>query len=129
MDVSGGRDREGNNVQAWRKNNSAAQKWTIVYQDKAGRSKSRGMNKRVGLEINRPFYIQSRMPMKRVVEAWGANWLVIRDYVKDKRGQQFFFDEKSKTIKSQQWQDRSIDIHSNGRNYHLKVSGTNSRWW
>jgi hypothetical protein len=87
------------------------------------------VNKRFGFEINRPFYLQSKMPMKRVVECWGANNIILSDYVKDKRGQQFWFDEKSKTIKSQQWQDRSLTIQSNGNSYNLYMTTTNSRWW
>jgi len=110
MDVRGGRDSEGTNVQAWKKNGSKAQKWTIIYQDKAGRRKSRGVNKHFGFEINRPFYIRSRMPMQRVVECWGANNIILSDYKEGSRGQQFWFDEKTKTIVSQQWQDRSLNI-------------------
>ena len=48
--------------------------------------------------------------MKRVVECWGASNIILSNYVKGKQGQQFWFDEKSKTIKSQQWKDRSMTI-------------------
>lgn len=48
LDVSGGRDVEGNKVQVWKKNGSKAQKWTVLYEDKKGRRKSRGMNEDFG---------------------------------------------------------------------------------
>lgn len=110
MDVRGGKDSEATNVQAWKKNGSKAQKWTIIYQDKADRRKSKGVNKHFGFEINRPFYIRSRMPMQRVVECRGANNVILSDYKEGSRGQQFWFDEKTKTIVSQQWKDRSLNI-------------------
>jgi hypothetical protein len=129
VDVQGGRDEEGRAVQVYKKNGSAAQKWTIIYEDKKGRTKTRGMNEKANIEINRPFYLRSRMPMQRVVECWGANNIILSDFIKDRRGQQFFFDEKSKTIKSQQWQDRSINIQGNGRSGNVNMQGTTSRWW
>jgi hypothetical protein len=69
------------------------------------------------------------MPMRRVVECISANNLVIRRYVKGRTAQQFFFDMRSKTIKSQQWKNRSMDITSNGRSSNLRMTTTNSRWW
>lgn len=48
MDVQGGKDSEATNVQVWKKNGSKAQKWTIIYQDKADKRKSKGLNKDFG---------------------------------------------------------------------------------
>jgi hypothetical protein len=69
------------------------------------------------------------MPMKRVVELVGGHNLAIKRYVKGRTAQQFFFDQTSKTVKSQQYKDRSIDIQSNGKNRNLRMTTTNSRWW
>jgi len=33
MDVSGGRDKEGQNVIVWKKHNGKNQKWNIIYKD------------------------------------------------------------------------------------------------
>jgi len=130
LDVSGGRDEEARNVQAWKKNGSSAQKWSIIYaDDEKPKVRTKGTNKMFGFDINRPFYLRSKMPMQRVVECWGANNIILPDYVKGRRGQQFFFDEKSKTIKSQQWQDRSLNIQGNGRSFNVNMQGTTSRWW
>jgi len=67
--------------------------------------------------------------MKRIVECNGGNNIRLADYVKGRRNQQFFYDEKSKTIKSQQWQDRSLSIQGNGRSFNLRAERTTSRWW
>jgi hypothetical protein len=67
--------------------------------------------------------------MQRVVECWGGGNIVLRAYNKARKGQQFYFDQVSKTIKSAQWRDRSLNIEGNGRAYNLYMRGTNSRWW
>lgn len=132
MDVQGGRDREMNNVQIWKKNGSKAQKWTIIYQDKADRRKSKGLNKHFGFEINRPFYIRSRMPMQRMVTSNGNN-IYLSDYKEGNTAQQFYFDEKSKTLRSQKYKIRStnkaLNIGNHGRGYNLDMSSPTSRWW
>jgi hypothetical protein len=70
------------------------------------------------------------MPFHRVVECVGANNLRINRYKKGKTQQQFFFDEKSKTIRSQTWKNYAMEIQSNGRNQNLRMtSGITSRWW
>jgi len=81
LDVQGGKDAEGTNVQSWKKNGSKAQKWTIIYADKKDEIRSKGTNKKFGFDINRPFYLQSRMAMKRVVECWGASNIILSDYI------------------------------------------------
>jgi hypothetical protein len=40
LDVSGGRDEEGRNVQVYKKNGTPAQKWKLVYADKAEKFKT-----------------------------------------------------------------------------------------
>jgi hypothetical protein len=80
--------------------------------------------------INRPFYLVSRLPFKRVAECVGANNVVLKRWVKNRLGQQFFFDGKSKTIRSQQWKNYAMEIQSNGGSSNVRfTSGVNSRWW
>jgi hypothetical protein len=82
------------------------------------------------MHINRPFYLVSRLPMKRVAECVGANNIVLKRWVKGRAAQQFFFDQTSKTIRSQQWKNYAMEIQSNGRSKNLRMtSGINSRWW
>jgi len=81
LDVTGGKDVEGQAVIVWNKHNGANQRWKIIYTDKADKPVAKGMNKDFGFEVNRPFYIVSRMPMNRVIEWPGSGNVLIRQYV------------------------------------------------
>jgi hypothetical protein len=68
--------------------------------------------------------------MKRVAECHGANNIWLRRWRKGDTGQQFFFDEVSKTIRSQKWKNYAMEIQSNGGSKNLRMtSSINSRWW
>jgi len=69
------------------------------------------------------------MWMNRVVECVGASNLVLKTMRKNNRGQQFFLDDKTQTIVSNQWKDRSITIQSQGRSNNLYMTTTNARWF
>jgi len=125
LDVQGGKDEEGNNVQAYKPNGSPAQKWKLLYADKAKPVQMKGLNKKFGLHVNRPFFIVSKMWMNRVAECVGASNIVLKTLVRTNKGQQFYFDGGTKTIKSNQWKDRSITL--SGKN--LYMTGTNARWF
>jgi hypothetical protein len=87
------------------------------------------MNKDFGFEMNRPFYIRSRMPMGRVIEWAGSGHIHIRSYRAGQKSQQFYFDGITKTVKSNNWKSHSINIVSDGKSNHVTMSGTNSRWF
>jgi hypothetical protein len=59
--------------------------------------------------INRPFYLVSRLPMKRVAEVKNYRFLLKR-YTKGRMTQQFYFDGKSKTIRLQQWKNYCVEM-------------------
>jgi len=89
-----------------------------------------GLNKEFGFHIGRPFILVSRLPMKRVAECVGASNIQLKRYVKGRAAQTFFFDGKSKTIRSNHWKNYAMEIQSSGNSNNLKVtSGINSRWW
>jgi hypothetical protein len=67
--------------------------------------------------------------MKRVAEAIGANNIALKTLVRNRLGQQFFYDCKSKTIKSNQWKNYSLNIYNNGMSNNLQLLTTNSRWF
>jgi hypothetical protein len=114
----------------WKRHGKANQKWKVVYLDQAKSAETKGLNEEFGFHINRPFYIRSRLPMQRVVECHGANNLWLKRWRKNVTGQQFFFDEVSKTIRSQHWKNYAMEIQSNGRSSNLRMtSGITSRWW
>jgi len=129
LDVSGGKDNEGQNVIVWKRHNGANQRWKIVYLDKAEAVASKGLNSDFGFHIERPFYIVSKMPMKRVAEVVGGRNIVLKSLVRGRNTQQFYFDNSSKTIKSQQYKDRSFDIQNAGRSNNLQMWKTNARWF
>jgi hypothetical protein len=129
LDVTGGKDVEGQAVIVHSSHNGANQRWKVLYTDKAVVATS-GVSKTSGFRINVPFFLVSRLPMKRVAECIGANNMVLRRYVKGRNAQKFFFNEKDKTIRSQQWKNYGLEIQSNGRSNNLRfTSGINSRWW
>jgi hypothetical protein len=101
LEVTGNKDVEGQKVLVAKRQDAANQRWKIVYLDKADKEQTKGLNKEYGMHIDRPFYLVSRLPMRRVVENVGANNVVLKRYVKGRSAQQFFFDQTSKTIRSQ----------------------------
>jgi hypothetical protein len=129
LDVTGGRDDEGQNVQVYHRHNKINQRWRIVYMDKAGKRPTKGRDTKFGFSINRPFYIRSRLPMKRVAELVGSNVVLRRWNNGRKRQQTFNFDGISKTVRSQYQKTYSLEIPNQGRNNQLRMTTTNSRWW
>jgi len=72
----------------WKKHGGANQRWSVLYLDKAPKTKTEGFNKEFGFYINRPFYIRSRLPMKRLVEMHGNNNMWIRRWENGRKAQQ-----------------------------------------
>jgi len=129
LDVRGGKDEEATPVQMWGNNGSKAQIWNVVYIDTADKDRTKGFNKDFGFHINRPFYLRSRMPMKRVAECHGANNVWLKRWRKNTTAQQWYFDEVSKTLKNNYWKSHSLDIQGNGTSNNVRCTTTNSRWW
>jgi hypothetical protein len=48
--------------------------------------------------------------MKRIAECVGANNVVLKRWRNNAKGQQWYFDNVSKTIKNNQWKSHSLDI-------------------
>lgn len=118
LDVQGGKDKEGQDVFVWKKHNGLNQRWKILYLDEKQEEPTKGLDEDSGLYRNRPFYIVSRLPAKRAITVH-SNRLVIRKMKRDDQSQLFFFDHLTRTIKSQQFKAKSIDIQSSGRGRNL----------
>jgi len=99
--VDGSKDQEARKVIVSTSNGQVAQKWNVVYLDKAGKDETKGLNEEYGFHINRPFYFRSRMPMKRVIRCHGGGWMHLNRWVKNRKDQLFWFDEKTKTVRSE----------------------------
>jgi hypothetical protein len=88
------------------------------------------LNEEFGFHINRPFYLVSELPFNRVAEMHGNANVWLKRWRNNAKGQQFWFDEKTKTIRNNQWKNYCLDIQSNGGSNNLRtVSSINSRWW
>jgi len=122
------KDVEGQAVIVNESNDVKSQEWNVVYLDKAAKDPTKGLNKEFGFHINRPFYMVSRLPFHRVIETINSTSMQQRRYVKGRVGQQFFFDQKSKTIMSQQYKNRSWDLPQNSKTA-FRIYTTNSRKW
>lgn len=73
-------DGEGDSVGvAKRQDKKHSQMWKIIYIDKAEKTRTKGMGD-YGFHINRPFYIVSRMLMKKVVTT-NSSYLRMQDMV------------------------------------------------
>jgi len=70
----------------------------------------------------------SRMPMRRVVEVTGNN-LRLKQLARGRQAQQFIFSEKTKTITSVQFKNKSISIQNRGRATNLEMRNTNEKWY
>ena len=129
LDVHGGKDEEGRHIIVWNKHKGANQRWKIIYVDQADKIKTTGENEDFGFHVNRPFYIRSRLVMKRVVQCHGASTIKLNRYVKTTVAQ-WYFDAVSKTVRSNHWKNYAMQIPGNGGQNELSMtSGINSRWW
>jgi hypothetical protein len=130
LDVHGGKDEEGRKVIMWKRHNGANQRWKVVYLDKSEKDQTEGLNKEFGMHCSRPFYLRSKMFMRRVAMVHGANNIDLRRWRKNNKTQQFYFDCASKTIRSNHWKNYAMEIQSNGGSSNLRMtSGITSRWW
>jgi len=131
LDVSSGKDVEGQAVWVWKKHGGKNQRWNVVYLDKSTKIKTEGINEDFGFHVNRPFYIVSRLPMQRVAEAKGNNNIALSRWVNGrKKQQQWWFDPVSKTIRNNHWKNYCMEIPGSGNQNELRITGTiSSRWW
>jgi hypothetical protein len=67
LDILGAKDEEGQPVQMFKRNKSKGQTWKLVYVDEAKAIKMTGTNEDFGFEVNKPFFIVSKMNMGRVM--------------------------------------------------------------
>ena len=70
------------------------------------------------------------LPMNRVLAAHGTN-LVIKNYNRDDKAQQFVFNQKKKAILSNHpsYKRYSLSIQSRGRSSNLALEVSYTRWW
>ena len=124
------KDTEGQRVEVQNRNGKTEQLWKIVYLDKKAAEITKGLHPDFGLHCNRPFYLVSRLPMRRVAEMQGGTNVVLKRFVKNRLAQRFAFDCVSKTVRNEQWKNYVMDIQNNGNSNNLRtIASKNSRWW
>jgi len=71
--------------------------------------------------------------MNRVAEMHGNTNVWLKRWRNNVKAQQWYFDEKSKTIRNNNWKNYALEIQSNGHSVssiNIKTTTTiNSRWW
>jgi hypothetical protein len=87
LDVKDSKDDEGQNVDVRNRSGKTNQLWTVEYLDKKAPVVTKGLNAEFNLHCNRPFYLVSRLPMKRVAESIGANNITLKRWRKNVKAQ------------------------------------------
>lgn len=116
-------DSENRQIVREARNDKIHQKWKIVYVDTSPEVPTSGFSKDWGMWINRPFHVVTQMTSHRYLDLIGANAVIKTPNGFD--SQVFFFDYKTRTIKSQKTKTLSLDIRSTT----LYAYATNSAWY
>jgi hypothetical protein len=128
MDINSNIDVENRNIEMYRRHGRINQQWDLIYADKYPDEPVKGeLNKDFGLYVQRPFHIVSELASHRYLELINTRDIVIKTN-NDQKGQIWYFDQVSKTIKSSK-NNQSLDIKSKGRSRDIQVWSTNSGWW
>jgi hypothetical protein len=128
MDVQSSVDVENRNIQMNSKTGKLSQQWDLIYVDQYPEEPKKGeLNKEFGLYVERDFSVISALPKHRYLEVIDNRRMVIKTSNGNK-GQRWYFDQKSKTVKSR-LNNKSWDIVSSGRSREFQIYNTNSGWW
>jgi hypothetical protein len=128
MDVSGNKDNENQNIIMYKKHGGLNQQWDLVYVDDYEAEPTKGqLNKKFGLYVERPFYIISELAEHRYLDLINNRNMVIKTQ-NGRKTQTWYFDQRSKTIKTR-LNNQSFDIQSSGKTNNMQIWSTNSGWW
>ena len=128
IDVDGGLDSENRNIIVWNKHGKKNQLWDIVYADDYPEEPTKGdLNKNFGLYVEREFVIISELKAHRQLTIIDGRNFAIKT-ANGMKQQIWWFDQKSKTIKSK-YNNQSFDIKNNGKSNTMQIWTTNSNWF
>jgi hypothetical protein len=128
MDVHGGVDAEQRQMIVWNKHGKINQQFDIVYADEYPKEPVKGeLNEDFGLYVERPFYIATQMTSHRYLDLINNRNMVIKT-PNGRKTQQWYFDQKSLTIKTK-LNNQSWDIKNSGKTNNMQVWSTNSGWF
>ena len=123
-DVQSGLDNENRSVLMYKKHGKINQQWDIVYVSDWSEPKKGEMNEDFGFKVDTDFFIESQMGENRFIDLVGSNLVI-----KTRNGlpsQEWFFDGKTKTIKSTRTKSYSWDIQNAGRSSNMQAYNTNA---
>jgi hypothetical protein len=99
MDVSGGRDNNGQNIHMWKKHRGINQQWDLIYVDEMpAEPKKCEMNKDFNFKVDCDFHIVSKMSSGRYLDRVGNDVVIKRS--NGRTTQKWYFHQPSKTIRS-----------------------------
>jgi hypothetical protein len=128
LDVQGGVDAENRQMIVWNKHGKINQQFDIIYVDEWPEEPKKGeLNEDYGLYVERPFYIQTALASHRYLDLINNRNMVIK-IPNGRNTQVWYFDQKSKTIKTK-LNNQSWDIKSAGKTNNMQVWSTNSGWF
>jgi len=79
FDVAGGKDKENQNILAWKKHGGTNQQWNVVYLDDLKPEPKKGeKNDDFGFRVNTPFHIVSKMKEGRYLDFVDGKKIVIK---------------------------------------------------
>jgi hypothetical protein len=128
LDISGGLDRENQNLIVHNRHGKVNQLFDVIYEDQWKEEPVKGeLSKDFGLYVERPFYIVSQLGQNRYLDLINNRNMVIKTR-NGRNTQLWYFDQRSKTIKTK-LNNQSWDIQSAGRTNNMQVWSTNSGWF
>jgi len=128
IEVSGGHDDDGQNVQVWKSNQGLGQKWDILYLDEVKPDPVKGqLNPKYNMVVEQEFFIVSALPDGKYLDIIGTD--VVVKTPNGKSTQKWYFDQISSTIKSVGKAGMSLSIQDRGQKGFLEVRETKSQWW
>ena len=127
--VEANKDTEAQRVIVANKNNGVNQRWKIVYVDQF-KEQTKGLIDEFGLFANRPFYIRSRLPNKRLAECQGNYDVRQRRWRNNETAQQWYFDPTMKVIRSKKWNNRVLETTNKSTGLgNMRCYTPSARWW
>jgi hypothetical protein len=110
----------------WKKHGGLNQQWDVVYADEYPAEPTKGQfNKDFGMYVERPFNVISEIGTHRYLTVINNRDFVIK-VSNGRKEQQWYFDQKTLTIKSSYSTGRSWDIRSSNK---VNLYNTNSQWY
>jgi len=123
VEIAGGVDRENANIQVFKDLGSSKinQLWDLIYVDEMPKEPVKGeLSPKFGLIVETPFYIQSNHGQNRYVDLPATNLpQMVLKAKNGRKSQLWWFDQKTRTVRNEQFRHLTFSIANNGRTVKL----------